>query len=111
MLRKGLFSAGKLPKIIWNRSAKTGANDPVTWSGSRQECYDFRTERTSHRETSLCDPLKCHEYRIKKAASFAGRMSEDAIRTILIYAYEIAINIKTGLMDSNMALEYFVAEI
>ena len=51
--------AGKLPKIIWNGSAKTGANDPVTWSGSRQECYDFRTERTSHRETSLCVINRC----------------------------------------------------
>ncbi len=55
--------------------------------------------------------LKVHEYRIKKAASFAGRMSEDAIRTILLYAYEIDINIKKGIMDSNMALEYFVSEI
>ena len=55
--------------------------------------------------------LNIHEFRVKKAASFADRMSEDAIRRILIYAYEIDGNIKTGLMDTNLALEYFVAEI
>ena len=59
----------------------------------------------------IAKELRVHEYRIKKAASFSDRMSEDDIRTILIYAYEIDSNIKTGLMDSNIALEYFVAEI
>ena len=44
----------------------------------------------------IAKKLKVHEFRIKKAASFAGRMNEDAIRTILIYAYEIAININNN---------------
>ena len=55
--------------------------------------------------------LGIHEYRVKKAASFSGRMSEDDIRRMLMYAYEIDGNVKTGLMESSLALEYFVAEI
>ena len=59
----------------------------------------------------ISNSLNIHEFRVKKAASFADRMSEDAIRRILIYAYEIERNVKTGLMDTNLAMEYFVAEI
>lgn len=55
--------------------------------------------------------LGTHEYRIKKASSFADRLSEETIRNTLMNAYEISSNIKSGLMNEQLAMEYFVAVI
>ena len=55
--------------------------------------------------------LKIHEFRIKKAMSFAGRYSVDNLRKILTKVYEIDRNIKTGILEQNLALELFIAQI
>jgi DNA polymerase-3 subunit delta len=57
------------------------------------------------------DILGIHEFRIKKAASFAEKYSLQSLRQILQRAYEIDKNIKTGLLESSLALELFIAGI
>lgn len=55
--------------------------------------------------------LKIHEFRIKKAMSFAGRYSVSNLRKILTKVYEIDRSIKTGVLEQNLALELFIAKI
>lgn len=55
--------------------------------------------------------LKIHEFRIKKASAFAERYSIEYLKKILIKAYDVDKNIKTGLLDATLALEMFIAEI
>lgn len=55
--------------------------------------------------------LGIHEFRIKKAAVFAEKYSLSHLRRILQKTYEIDKNIKTGLLESSLALELFIAEI
>ena len=55
--------------------------------------------------------LGIHEFRIKKAATFAEKYSVSHLRKILRKTYEIDKNIKTGLLESSLALELFIAEI
>jgi DNA polymerase-3 subunit delta len=55
--------------------------------------------------------LNVNEYRIKKAASVAGLYSIARIRDILKKLFQVEINIKTGLMDQNLALEVMISEV
>lgn len=55
--------------------------------------------------------LKIHEFRIKKATSFAGKYSVNSLRKILTKVYEIDRSIKTGILEQNLALELFIAQI
>lgn len=55
--------------------------------------------------------LKIHEFRVKKAASFCNRYSASDLRKILVKAYEIDKNIKTGLLNDKLAMEMFIAQI
>ncbi|WP_164914388.1 DNA polymerase III subunit delta [Aminipila luticellarii] len=55
--------------------------------------------------------LKIHEFRIKKAMSFAGKYSVGRLKKILTKVYEIDRNIKTGILEQNLALELFIAQI
>ncbi|HWQ79030.1 MAG TPA: DNA polymerase III subunit delta [Anaerovoracaceae bacterium] len=55
--------------------------------------------------------LGIHEFRIKKAASFAEKHSIPQLRKILQGTYEIDKSIKTGLLEPSLALELFIAEI
>lgn len=55
--------------------------------------------------------LKIHEYRIKKAMSFAGKYSVTNLKKILTKVYEIDRSIKTGALEPNLALELFIAQI
>lgn len=55
--------------------------------------------------------LKIHEFRIKKAMNFAGRYSVGNLRKILVKIYEIDRSIKTGILEQNLALELFIAQI
>ncbi|HVI41337.1 MAG TPA: DNA polymerase III subunit delta, partial [Anaerovoracaceae bacterium] len=61
--------------------------------------------------SEMKDILGIHEFRIKKAASFAERYTVSHLRKILRETYEIDKNIKTGLLESSLALELFIAEI
>ena len=55
--------------------------------------------------------LGVHEFRIKKAAAFADRYSIPRLYKILQKAYEIDKNIRSGSLESSLALEMFIAEI
>ena len=51
------------------------------------------------------------EYRIKKLIPFASRYSLDNLKRILSEAYDISWNIFSGMLDSQMAMEMFIAKI
>lgn len=55
--------------------------------------------------------LKIHEYRVKKAMPLAGRYSADELKNILIKAYSIDNDIKSGTLDDITALEVFISEV
>ena len=55
--------------------------------------------------------LGIHQFRIKKAMAVTGQYSMKDLRAALSAAYEVDENIKTGLMDGQLALEYFIAGI
>ena len=52
-----------------------------------------------------------HEYRTQKALEAGNRFGIHELKRILSSAYEVEINIKSGLMPGQLALEYFVAGI
>ncbi len=49
------------------------------------------------------------EFRAKNVTEAAARMQTVRLRKMLLSAYQVEENIKTGLMDSRLALEYFIA--
>ncbi len=53
--------------------------------------------------------LGIHQFRVKKAMAVTGQYSMKDLRAALSAAYEVDENIKTGLMDGQLALEYFIA--
>ena len=53
--------------------------------------------------------LGIHQFRIKKAMAVTGQYSMKDLRAALCAAYEVDENIKTGLLDGQLALEYFIA--
>ncbi|KAF0203880.1 MAG: DNA polymerase III subunit delta, partial [bacterium] len=55
--------------------------------------------------------LGIHEFRVKKAAAFAELYSVPHLRKVLQKAYDVDKNMKTGLLESSIALEMFIAEI
>ena len=56
-------------------------------------------------------PHKIHEYRTKKALEAGNRIGVKKLKSILSSAYEVELNVKTGLMPGDLALEYFIAGI
>lgn len=55
--------------------------------------------------------LGVHQFRIKKAMAVTGQYSMTDLRKALSLAYDVDENIKTGLLESNLALEFFIAQI
>lgn len=55
--------------------------------------------------------LGASEYRIKKLMPYVNRYSQYKLKQILSSAYETDRNIKTGLLDQQLALEMFAAGI
>lgn len=55
--------------------------------------------------------LGVHEFRVKRAALFGERYSINHLKAVLQKAYAVDKNIKTGLLESSLALEMFIAEI
>ena len=52
-----------------------------------------------------------HQFRIKKALAVTGQYSMEHLRRVLMAAYEVDENIKTGRLECSLALEYFIAFI
>lgn len=61
--------------------------------------------------TQIKNALKIHEFRVKIAMGLSGRYSQNSLKKILVAAYSIENDIKTGNLDSKMALELFIAGI
>lgn len=55
--------------------------------------------------------LGIHQFRVKKAMAVTGQYSMADLKRVLCAAYEVDHNIKTGLMDGPLALEYFIAKL
>jgi DNA polymerase III subunit delta len=55
--------------------------------------------------------LNIHELRIKKAMAFSEKFSINELKGILMNVYKVDKQIKTGLLESEMALEMMIAEI
>lgn len=54
---------------------------------------------------------RAHEYRVKKALDLGNRFTVSDMRRMLSSSYDVEVNIKTGLMPSEIAMEFFVAGI
>ena len=48
---------------------------------------------------------------MKKLSGAASKYSSDELKRILLRAYEIDRNVKTGVMDAKLGLEMFIADI
>lgn len=55
--------------------------------------------------------LGIHQFRLKKAMAVTGQYSMEDLRKTLASAYEIDENIKSGLLESSLAMEYFIAQL
>ena len=55
--------------------------------------------------------LGVHEFRVRKAAAVTGLYSMSDLRNALSAAYEVDENIKSGLMEGPLALEFFIAKL
>ena len=60
---------------------------------------------------AMHDATGLHEYRLKKTLPLASKYSTGRLRHILMKAYEVDRNIKTGLTEPRTALELFVAGV
>lgn len=59
----------------------------------------------------IAKKLKANGYRVKKAASAADKFSFKKLKEILSQLYEIDRNVKTGIMNGNLALEMLIGRI
>ncbi|MBR5230298.1 MAG: DNA polymerase III subunit delta [Firmicutes bacterium] len=60
---------------------------------------------------AIAGTMKIHEFRIKKAMTFADKFTAEKLKSVLSQLYEIDINIKTGMLEPNLALEILVGRI
>jgi len=61
--------------------------------------------------TEMQKKLGIHQFRVKKAMAVTGQYSMTDLRNALSSAYEVDEHIKTGLLDGQLALEYFIARL
>ena len=61
--------------------------------------------------TEMQKKLGVHQFRVKKAVAVTGQYSMTDLRNALSSAYEVDEHIKTGLLDGELALEYFIARL
>lgn len=59
----------------------------------------------------ITSKLKINEFRIKKAMQFADKFTVEKLRSILSQLYETDRNIKTGMLEQNLAMELLVGRI
>ncbi|MBQ9931648.1 MAG: DNA polymerase III subunit delta [Firmicutes bacterium] len=59
----------------------------------------------------MASRLGAHEFRVKKALQMSNRCTLKALRSNLSRAYRVDEDIKTGFLDSRLAMEMLIAEI
>jgi DNA polymerase-3 subunit delta len=55
--------------------------------------------------------LKGSEFRIRKAMGFTEKFTVEKLKSVLCQLYEVDRNIKTGLLEQNLALELLIGRI
>lgn len=55
--------------------------------------------------------LGIHQFRLKKAMAVTGQYSMEDLKKVLLAAYDVDENIKTGLLEGPLALEFFIAQL
>lgn len=71
-----------------------------------KEMSEF-TRDTGH----MAEVLKMNPFRVKKALAYADKLEKKKLQSILSQLYEIDRNIKTGMMEQNLALELLIGRI
>lgn len=61
--------------------------------------------------SQITDILKMSEFRIKKAMGYTEKFTVEKLKSILSQLYEVDRNIKTGLLEQNLALEMLIGRI
>lgn len=61
--------------------------------------------------SQITETLRSSEFRIKKAMSYTEKFTVEKLKLILSQLYEVDRNIKTGLLDQNLALELLIGRI
>ncbi|MBR3756035.1 MAG: DNA polymerase III subunit delta [Firmicutes bacterium] len=93
-----------------------GGSDAFSIIGAIVSQFEMMLSVKQMREEGL-NPTAIHkrlggsEFRIKKMLPYANRYSVDKLKEILSSIYEVDRNIKTGLLDPQLALEMFIAGI
>ena len=64
-----------------------------------------------HSLSGITEILKSSEFRIKKAMSYTEKFTVQKLKDILSQLYEVDRNIKTGVLEQNLALELLVGRI
>ena len=59
----------------------------------------------------ITEIMKSSEFRIKKAMGYTEKFTVDRLKKTLSQLYEVDRNIKTGLLDQNLALELLIGRI
>lgn len=59
----------------------------------------------------ISQTLKSSEFRVRKAMGYTEKFSVDRLKRVLSQLYETDRNIKTGLLDQNLALELLIGRI
>ncbi len=59
----------------------------------------------------MAEVLKMNPFRVKKALSYADKFEKKKLQSILSQLYEIDRNIKTGMIEPNLALELLIGRI
>lgn len=70
---------------------------------------DYQDSRVPNR--MIVDIMGIKEARLRNMDRFTHRFTKEKLKEILLSAYEIEANIKTGLLQPNLALEMFVSKI
>jgi len=73
------------------------------------ESKELKDESMSYEE--IAKVLKVNSYRVKKALAASDKLSYKKIKNILSQLYETDRNIKTGLIDQNLALELIIGRM
>lgn len=93
-----------------------GGSDPFSVIGAIVSQFEMMLSVKQMREDgmdlkSIHKRLGGSEYRIKKMIPYTNRFSVDKLKRILSSIYEVDRQIKTGLLDSQLALELFIAGV
>lgn len=111
------LAAGDMDKTfsILNSIFLSGTNEyqVIGWLSSQ---FELMLKISEMKEEGLnlyniTNILKMHEYRVRKAFDFTGRMNKKSIKEALKLIYEMDRDIKEGRMEARLLLELFFSRV